>query len=165
MAAHTRQSCSHAVMQRCRLVTITAATSHALTRSLEPPDSCWSVQHTSHTATLRSGPRMIKLIFIDSAIWALPLPASSFKDDFISSSCHHFKAYLENKMNTNQRAFFSTRRKQLDVSDGEGSAVLSAVCVLHPTAHTLSELTNILYLLALVILTLFSLVDTITEGS
>ena len=31
--------------------------------------------------------------------------------------------------------------------------------------HTLSELTNILYLLALVILTLFSLVDTITEGS
>ena len=101
MAAHSRQSCSHAVMQRCRLVTITAATSHALTRSLEPPDSCWSVQHTSHTATLHSGPRMIKLIFIDSAIWALPLPASSFKDDFISSSCHHFKAYLENKMNTN----------------------------------------------------------------
>ena len=33
------------------------------------------------------------------------------------------------------------------------------------SAHTLSELTNILYLLALVILTLFSLVDTITEGS
>ena len=33
------------------------------------------------------------------------------------------------------------------------------------TSHTLSELTNILYLLALVILTLFSLVDTITEGS
>ena len=31
--------------------------------------------------------------------------------------------------------------------------------------HTLSELTNILYLLTLVILTLFSLVDTITEGS
>ena len=31
--------------------------------------------------------------------------------------------------------------------------------------HTLSELTNILYLSALVILTLFSLVDTITEGS
>ena len=31
--------------------------------------------------------------------------------------------------------------------------------------HPLSELTNVLYLLALVILTLFSLVDTITEGS
>ena len=36
---------------------------------------------------------------------------------------------------------------------------------LYETLHTLSELTNILYLLALVILTLFSLVDTITEGS
>ena len=35
----------------------------------------------------------------------------------------------------------------------------------HLVQHTLSELTNILYLLALVILTLFSLVDTITEGS
>ena len=33
------------------------------------------------------------------------------------------------------------------------------------TTHALSELTNVLYLLALVILTLFSLVDTITEGS
>ena len=33
------------------------------------------------------------------------------------------------------------------------------------TTHTLSELTNILYLSALVILTLFSLVNTITEGS
>ena len=32
-------------------------------------------------------------------------------------------------------------------------------------SHTLSELIIILYLLALVILTLFSLVDTITEGS
>ena len=31
--------------------------------------------------------------------------------------------------------------------------------------HALSELTNLLYLLALVILTLFSLVDKITEGS
>ena len=101
LAAWQHTPDSHAVMQRCRLVTITAATSHALTRSLEPPDSCWSVQHTSHTATLHSGPRMIKLIFIDSAIWALPLPASSFKDDLISSSCHHFKAYLENNMNTN----------------------------------------------------------------
>ena len=45
------------------------------------------------------------------------------------SSCHHFKAYLENKMNTNQGPFFSTRREQLNVSDGEGSAVLSAVCM------------------------------------
>ena len=33
------------------------------------------------------------------------------------------------------------------------------------TYHTLSELTNILYLLALVILTLYSLIATITEGS
>ena len=42
---------------------------------------------------------------------------------------------------------------------------VSAVQVSTHSGHTLSELTNILYLLALVILTLFSLVDTITEGS